>query len=100
MRFPNVGWTSVVLSLPLLASPVAAQVVINEVYPNPGSEFDGAEFIELRNKGAGAVNIGNWVVGGTEFDGTCAGEDLWQVPANTILPANGYIVFAKDNADT
>jgi hypothetical protein len=100
MRFPNVGRTSVALSLLVLASPVAAQVVINEVYPNPGSEFDGAEFIELRNKGAGAVNIGNWVIGGTEFDGICAGEDLWQVPAGTMMPAGSYVIFAKDNADT
>ena len=48
MRFLKTGWMSLALSL-LLMSPVTAQIVINEIMPNPGSEFDDAEFIEVYN---------------------------------------------------
>jgi len=105
MRFPNVGWTSLALSV-LLVWPATAQVVINEVFPNPGSDFDGAEFIELYNKSTTTtVNIGNWVIGGTEFEGgtsisgLCA-DDLWRIPVGTMLGPLSYVVFAKDNIDT
>ncbi len=87
------------LAVLFLASSAGAQVVINEVYPDPGSDFDGAEFVELRNKGVAAVNIGNWVITGTEFNGTCGGERHWQFPVGTMIPANGFIVVAKDNVD-
>jgi hypothetical protein len=105
MRFLNVGWTSVALSL-LLMSPVTADVVINEVFPNPGSAFDGAEFIELYNTSTTTtVDIGGWVVGGPEFEGGTAiaglcADDLWAVPAGTMISPQSYIVFAKDNIDT
>jgi DNA/RNA endonuclease YhcR with UshA esterase domain len=90
------------LSFSLAASfvaPASAQVVINEILANPGSTFDGAEFIELRNKGGAAVSIAGWVLMGTEFNGTCGGEDRWQFPAGASIPAGGYVVVAKDNID-
>ena len=58
-----------------------------------------AKVIELRNKGGAAVNIGGWVLTGTEFAGTCGGERHWQFPVGTMIAANGYIVVAKDNVD-
>lgn len=92
------GWM-----LPLAALGVAgsanAQIVINEILANPGSEFDGAEFIELHNPTGSAVSIAGWVLSGTEFDGTCGGEDQWQFPAGASIPAGGYVVVAKDNTD-
>jgi hypothetical protein len=83
----------------LSVSPAAAQVVINEILANPGSNFDGAEFIELRNKGGAAVSIAGWALTGTEFNGTCGGERHWAFPAGSSIPAGGYIVVAKDNID-
>jgi hypothetical protein len=90
--------------LPILvaaaAAPAAGQVVINEILPNPGSEYDGAEFIELYNKGD-SVDVSGWVITGTEYDGTCGGEDPWRIPALTpILGPGEYLVIAKDVEDT
>ena len=91
------GFLSLFLALSL-ASPMAAQtVVINEIMPNPGSEYDGAEFIELYNPTGSSVNISDWVIAGTEFDGTCGGEDLWAFPPGSSIPAMSYVVIAKDN---
>ncbi|MGQ0722533.1 MAG: lamin tail domain-containing protein, partial [Candidatus Eiseniibacteriota bacterium] len=82
-----------------LATTAPAQVVINEVLTNPGSDFDGAEFIELHNKGGSSVSIAGWTVGGTEFAGSCAGDHLYAFPAGATIPAGGYVVVAKDNTD-
>jgi hypothetical protein len=99
MRLLNVGWMSLALAL-VLVPPVAANVVINEVFPNPGSEFDGAEFIELYNTSTTVTeDIGGWAIVGTEFDGTCGGEDFWEIPAGTMLGPQSYVVLAKDNID-
>lgn len=99
MRSMRVQTCSLLLAC-FVASPSMAQVVINEVYPDPGSNFDGSEFIEVRNKGGASVNIGNWALTGTEFAGTCGGERHWQFPAGTTIAANGYIVVAKDSRDS
>jgi hypothetical protein len=76
-----------------------AQIVINEILANPGSEFDGAEYVELYNPTGAPVSLAGWVLTGTEFNGTCGGEDHWQFPAGASIPAGGYIVVAKDNID-
>jgi hypothetical protein len=98
MRHVFTGLLSLIVTVGLVASAGAA-VVINEILANPGSQYDGAEFIELYNNGATAVNIGGWRLTGTEFEGTCTGEDHWEFPAGTTIPAGGYIVVAKDNRD-
>lgn len=88
------------LLLLTFAVPAAAQVRINEILPDPGSSFDGAEYIELYNAGGSAVNLTGWVLTGTEFAGTCGGERHWQFPSGASIPAGGYIVVAKDVRDT
>jgi hypothetical protein len=87
------------IALLALAQAAPAQVVINEVLTNPGSEFDGAEFIELHNKGGSPQSIAGWVLGGTEFTGSCNGDHLYAFPAGASIPAGGYVVVAKDNTD-
>ena len=98
MRHVFIGLLSLIVTAALVA-PVNAAVVINEILANPGSQYDGAEFIELYNNGATAENIGGWRLTGTEYSGTCTGEDHWQFPTGTTIPAGGYIVVAKDNID-
>ncbi len=98
MRMHVRGLVATVTALAFAVS-AQAQVVINEILPNPGSDFDGAEFIELYNPTGGAVNLTGWVLTGTEFNGTCGGEDHWQFPAGASIPAGGYIVVAKDVED-
>ncbi len=82
-----------------LANPSGTNVVINEIYANPPGTYDGAEFIELYNPTGSAVDISGWVLTGTEYDGTCGGEDVWYFPAGTTIAADGYIVVAKDAHD-
>jgi len=78
---------------------VEAAIVINEIYVDPDSYYDGAEFIEIFNPTPYDVNIGGWVLCGTEYLQTCGGEDRWEFPTGATIPANGYIVVAKDGGD-
>jgi hypothetical protein len=68
---------------PLLLRPI----VINEIQYNPLTGDNDDEFIELHNRGPGAVNIGAWrLTGGINFT----------FPSNTVIDADGYIVVAND----
>jgi hypothetical protein len=63
-----------------------AGVVINEIMYNPvtGSEKD--EFVELYNHTSEAINVGGWRL----LDGI-----TFTIPADTIIPADGYLVIAN-----
>ena len=67
-----------------------AQIVINEIFYRPGTAFPentGLEFIELHNPTNTAVEIGGWAItSGTSYT----------FPANTTLPAGGYLVVAAN----
>ena len=82
-----------------MADPSGNNVVLNEIYPNPSGTYDGAEFIELYNPTGSAIDISGWVLAGTEYGEICGGEDRWQFPSGTSIPAGGFIVVAKDGAD-
>jgi DNA/RNA endonuclease YhcR with UshA esterase domain len=86
----------VMTALPATANPSGTNVVINEIYCDPPTTFDGAEYVELYNPTASAINIGGWVLCGTEFDQTCGGEDRWQFPVGTSIASHAYLVVAKD----
>ncbi|HEY0551736.1 MAG TPA: lamin tail domain-containing protein, partial [Verrucomicrobiae bacterium] len=69
------------------APPLVNDIVINEIMYGPISEDDDDEYVELYNKGAGPVNIGGWrFTKGIDF----------KFPPNTIIPADGYVVVAKN----
>lgn len=58
-----------------------ATVVINEVSSNPNPDW-----VELVNRGSSPVDLGGWALedeGGGRFD----------IPAGTIIPANGLLTF-------
>ncbi len=62
------------------------EIVINELMYNPITGNDDDEFVELYNRGTAPVNVGNWrLVDGINFT----------IPANTIVPSNGFLVIAK-----
>ncbi len=66
-----------------------SDVVINEIMYHPISGISDDEFIELHNRGAIATNIGNWrITGGITFG----------FPPNTSIPANEYVVVARNAA--
>jgi hypothetical protein len=63
----------------------AGSIVINEVMSN-----SPANWIELRNTTAAPVNIGGWWLSDDGND-----RQKWQIPAGTILAANGYVSFSQ-----
>ncbi len=101
---------SFIFALLLLAAPAFGQVVINEIHYHPVEkkhfDTDGNptfsdtdapadlnddvhEFLELRNAGASDVNVSGWKFSsGVNFT----------FPANTTIPAGGYVVIAKNPA--
>ncbi|HTD65517.1 MAG TPA: lamin tail domain-containing protein [Candidatus Limnocylindria bacterium] len=63
------------------------QIVINEIMYHPITEDDGDEFVEIYNRGPGAVNIGGWRFSdGIDFT----------FPTNTMIISNAYIIVAKN----
>jgi hypothetical protein len=70
-------------------------VVINEVYPNTGHSYEGAEFIELKNKLDRDLNLEGWSLADIGRDGGCTLGPRWRFPAGTTLPANGFLVVCR-----
>lgn len=65
-------------------------VVINELMFHPISDDDDDEYVELYNRGGSAVDISNWrFTDGIDF----------HFPTNTIIPANGYLVVARNQTN-
>ena len=64
-----------------------AAVVINEIHYEPADAAEVSEFIELYNPDPDPVDLSGWAfVRGIEFT----------FPPDTILPADGYVLIAKD----
>lgn len=62
-------------------------IIFNEIMFHPISELDGDEYFELHNRGTETVTVGDWkITGGVEFT----------LPAGATIPAQGYLVVAKD----
>ena len=65
----------------------ASDIVINEIMYAPVSLNDDDQYVELYNRGASSVNLGGWqFVSGISFT----------FPANTIVPADGCVVVARN----
>ena len=64
-------------------------VVINEIMYSPISLNDDDQYVELYNRSTNAVNVGGW-----QF----AHGIGYTFPANTIMPAGGYLVVARNLA--
>lgn len=63
------------------------EIVFNEIFYDPPSKHTQGEFVELFNRSNAAVNLTGWRINrGFDFD----------FPAGTTIPANGYLVVAKD----
>jgi hypothetical protein len=102
MRLPPFTFISALVLLCSFAN-TRAQVVINEIHYHPVEEAafdingnpivdlteDVHEFIELRNVGAAAVDLGGWQLD----DGVS-----FTMPAGTSIAAGGYKVVAKNPA--
>jgi hypothetical protein len=68
---------------------LVSDIVINELMYHPITEDDDDQYIELYNRGATSVNLGGW---------TLTEAVSYTFPANTSIPAGGYLVIAKSAA--
>ncbi len=83
----------------LSGTPVAAQVVINEICAsNRTGLTDGygqrEDWVELFNLTGAPLNIGGWYLTDKTSEPT-----KWQIPAGVNIPANGHIVFICSGRD-
>lgn len=93
-RSPNGAPGFVELSIPTAGAnnpaPMMRDIVINEIMYNPVSGDDNDEYIELYNRGNGAVNVGDWrIVDGINF----------VIPLNTVIAPGGYLVIAENRTN-
>jgi len=68
------------------ATAAATDVVINEMMFHAVSDLDGDDYLELHNRGTTAVDLSGWTFSGITLT----------LPTGTTIPANGYLVVAKD----
>ena len=66
------------------------RIVVNEVLTHTDPPL--SDSIELLNTTAGAISIGGWVLSDSKTN-----YRKYAIPAGTILPAGGYIVFNETN---
>lgn len=65
-----------------------SQIVINELMYHPITDDNDDEYVELHNRGPGAVNLAGWqLADGIRFT----------FPSNAILAPDGYLVVAKNS---
>ena len=72
------------------SAPSNSLVVLNEIMYSPLAGDDGLQYVELYNRGPGAVNLGGWEL----KDGIS-----FTFASNTIVAAGGYIVVANNLSD-
>jgi len=91
----NSGEISAFLAMPTpgaanTAGQSAAGIVINEIHSDPvDSKSRYTEFVELFNPLSTDVNVGGWLL---------TGGISYTIPANTIIPACGYLVIGENPA--
>lgn len=71
--------------------PGRAGVVVNEFVPNPSATEPDAEWVEIKNGSAQALDLSGWLVAG----GTSAYGEGDPFPAGTTLAAGGYLVVGN-----
>jgi regulation of enolase protein 1 (concanavalin A-like superfamily) len=69
---------------------VIGNIVINELMYDPISGSDDDQYVELFNQGTNAANLGGW-----QFTSGIT----YVFPTNAIIPANGYVVVARNIAN-
>ena len=81
---------TLLLQRPALAQsniPFDSAIVISEIHYNPEQPTERIEFVELYNRGSGAVSLNSW-----QLDGAIE----YKFALGTIIPAGGYLVIAED----
>jgi hypothetical protein len=82
-------------------APISGTIVINEFMASndswnvPGDNGDFPDYIEVYNTSSAEIDMSGWYLSDDIAD-----PMVWQVPAGTIVPANGFVVFLCDGTDT
>jgi hypothetical protein len=73
----------------LVSSPLAGSVsvIINEIHYDPDVKTELVEFVELYNPGSADIDLTGWYF---------SNGIVYQFPAGSILPADGYIIVAQN----
>lgn len=80
--------SGVVFSLVLcLTTSLHAEVVINEIFYHSPNDLDDLEFVELANTANDDFDVSGW---------SLKGEITFSFADGASIPANGYVVVAKD----
>ncbi len=89
--------TSIVfLIFAFAAFPVSADIVINEIMPNPDMVGDSyGEWFEVYNNGASAVDMDGWIIGDDDYDSHVVDNG-----GPLVVEAGDYLVFGNNAADT
>ena len=74
----------------LISTPLPGSIVVNEVLANP--LVAGGDMIELHNTTSQAINIGGWWLSDSSANLT-----MYQIAANTMIAAGGYLVETDTN---
>ena len=92
------------VSLEMLASQAMqgypAHVVINEVLAsNSRSNYDSdfgeySDWVELYNPTGSDTDLEGWYLSDDRYE-----PDKWRIPAGTVIPAGGYLLFWADDRD-
>ena len=94
--------TMTILQAVLFFAGIAAQdhVVINEVMSsntkwNYDSDFGAfSDWIELHNPTGSAIDLSGW-----HLTDDPDNRNKWEIPENTVIPGNGYLLFWADDRD-
>ena len=86
LRYRTPGRAAALVAAALL-TPLAGQVVINEIYYDPAPKTARHEFVEILNAGAGAVDVSGWRL--------TSGVDA-TAPVGTVLEPGAFVLFCED----
>lgn len=93
LLFPACAFAILVLMAPLTAGPARAQLVINELLPDPAGSDGGHEYVELLNPGDQPVDLGGWQL---QFANGADGpvwQTRWSGQAGQALPPRGRFLI-------
>ncbi|MCK4596606.1 lamin tail domain-containing protein [bacterium] len=71
------------------------QIYINELYVDPPSAGEGAEFVELYNPRPKAIDLSGWRL----QDEPYYAANIWEFPEGTSISSNNFLIIAKDGSD-
>jgi len=79
--------------------PSNGKVLINEIFPNPGGEDDGSEWMELYNSSGSPVSLSGWYFSFASTSAGSLGEQDLLFTAGTTAPSQGFFVVGGANVE-